>query len=292
MRILKDTDVDAALGARRRSQDRDRALRAGAPCDLLLNPHRFAGGGGGGGFDPESISGLLLWLDADASSTLVLSGSSVDSWADRSASGGGRTFTQSTGANKPTRNTTDFSGRVCVDFGNQERRWLTTASAVTITANSTVFMVFFWRSTSATYSSLCLQNGTSTNAVQGAAGTPYWIAFTSASGGARLQTAFNGGNEVVNTPTGHIAEGAKGLSTVKIASSIPSSTIRTDRVSRTVSTTGTSAPSSNSVNTVGVTDSLYTSNGCLAEMLVYNSQLSSTDTDSVETYLRDKWGTP
>ena len=32
----------------------------------IINPYRFAGGGGPPSFDPDSISGLLVWLDADA----------------------------------------------------------------------------------------------------------------------------------------------------------------------------------------------------------------------------------
>jgi hypothetical protein len=50
------------------------------------------------GFDPVSLGGCSLWLDAADSNTLTLSGSNVIAWADKSGSNNNPTF----GVNKPT----------------------------------------------------------------------------------------------------------------------------------------------------------------------------------------------
>ncbi len=64
------------------------------------------------GFDPRTIPGCALWLDAADSSTLTLSGSSVTAWNDKS--GNGRNATQTVSGNRPTYNasqgTVSFTG--------------------------------------------------------------------------------------------------------------------------------------------------------------------------------------
>jgi hypothetical protein len=63
------------------------------------------------GFDPRSISGLALWLDAtDATTTLLDTG--VTTWKDKS--GNGRDFTQTTGNDQPTVST--LNGRRALAF--------------------------------------------------------------------------------------------------------------------------------------------------------------------------------
>lgn len=39
------------------------------------------------GFNPKSISGLALWLDASDLSTITLNGSNVSEWRDKSGAG-------------------------------------------------------------------------------------------------------------------------------------------------------------------------------------------------------------
>jgi hypothetical protein len=64
----------------------------------------------GGAWTPSSIPGLLAWYDAsDAASFTYSSGTSVQTWADKS--GGGRTLTYFAGVgSRPTRGATDWSG--------------------------------------------------------------------------------------------------------------------------------------------------------------------------------------
>jgi hypothetical protein len=59
-------------------------------------------------------SSLKLWLDANDSSTLTLSGSSVSSWSDKS--GTGNTVTNATSASQPTYQATGFNSKPSVFF--------------------------------------------------------------------------------------------------------------------------------------------------------------------------------
>ena len=52
-----------------------------------------------GGFNPKTISGLGLWLDASADSSLTFNATTVSEWRD--LSGNGRHFAQGTGASQP-----------------------------------------------------------------------------------------------------------------------------------------------------------------------------------------------
>jgi hypothetical protein len=52
-------------------------------------------------FTPTQISGCQLWLDAADPNSLVISGSNVSQWRDKS--GMGYSLTQATLANQPTR---------------------------------------------------------------------------------------------------------------------------------------------------------------------------------------------
>ena len=64
------------------------------------------------GFDPRTIPGCALWLDAADSNTITLSGSSVTAWNDKS--GNGWNATQTVSGNRPTYNasqgTVSFTG--------------------------------------------------------------------------------------------------------------------------------------------------------------------------------------
>ncbi len=64
------------------------------------------------GFNPKSISGLSLWLDASQSSSVTLNSGNVSQWSD--LSGNGRNFTQATAAAQPLYATAAMNGRSVV----------------------------------------------------------------------------------------------------------------------------------------------------------------------------------
>ena len=69
---------------------------------------------GASGFNPKSIAGLSLWLDASDSSTITLNGATaVSEWRDKS--GNGYAVSQATANNQPALTGT-IRGRACIDF--------------------------------------------------------------------------------------------------------------------------------------------------------------------------------
>lgn len=66
------------------------------------------------GFDPRSITGLEMYLNAKVASSITLNGSNVSEWRD--LSGKGRHATQATGANQPAYSETSWSGRPGITF--------------------------------------------------------------------------------------------------------------------------------------------------------------------------------
>lgn len=67
---------------------------------LIIDPYRYAAGGGGGGVAPTDLSGLQLWLKADAITGLSDNDQITTVWPD--SSGNGRDFSSLTlGSIKP-----------------------------------------------------------------------------------------------------------------------------------------------------------------------------------------------
>lgn len=265
---------------------------------VLLNPYRF----GTTAFDPLSISGCILWLDGDDLTTITSSGGAISAWADKSASA--LTFSQATADRKPLTDTTRFGGKNCVDFDHQigvDNRWLQSASMLSIPVTSTAFMVVHWTDSVINYLALALQKGSATNSISAGTGVPYWMVYgipDSPSGYARtaaLQSQLDASTyhySGTTIPGDRILPGTKGLVTFVSDTNMASSSLRLDRAACTRSSAGTNIPSGMQVDTIGSTDSTYDSNGAIAELIVYDTALSSTDIDTVEAYLRTKWGTP
>jgi len=83
------------------------------------------------GFNPKSISGLVLWLDAADSSTVTL-GTGVSSWRDKSATS--LSFIQGTGNNQPAYSSGAVAGKGAILFDGVNDQL--TAAGIT---NSNVF---------------------------------------------------------------------------------------------------------------------------------------------------------
>lgn len=94
------------------------------------------------GVQPDSISGLKLWLKADAI-TGSNDGDSVTTWTD--SSGNTNNATQSTAANKPTYKTNIINGNPVVRFDGVDDNLITTStlySNITSAATLTIFGIF------------------------------------------------------------------------------------------------------------------------------------------------------
>ena len=96
--------------------------------------------GGGGSFSPANLSGLSLWLKADAGVTL--SGSDVTAWADQS--GNNRNATPNDPTNKPIFNASDKNGKPTISLTSMDdyiERVFTISSNPLGAVGSTAFSV-------------------------------------------------------------------------------------------------------------------------------------------------------
>jgi len=89
------------------------------------------------GFNPKSISGLSLWLDASDSSSITTS-TGVSVWADKS--GNGRNATQTTGGKQPAYTNT-INGRKVVSFLGVDDTMQIAANAAFNATSQTIIIV-------------------------------------------------------------------------------------------------------------------------------------------------------
>ena len=84
------------------------------------------------GFNPKSIAGLALWLDASDSSTITLNGATVSQWRDKS--GNARDLSEATANNQPTMST--MNGKAALSFDGVNDSLSTSSTLMAVGTNS------------------------------------------------------------------------------------------------------------------------------------------------------------
>lgn len=92
-----------------------------------------------GGFDPRVISGLGVWYDASAASSITLNGSNVSQWND--LSGNNRHLTQATAIQQPGYQENAVGGKAVLTFDGTNQRMFTTAGGASGVDNVSLFVV-------------------------------------------------------------------------------------------------------------------------------------------------------
>lgn len=230
---------------------------------------------------PVPVLGYSLWLDGDDASTFTYSsGTVVSQWSDKS--GNGRNFTQPTVANQPNRNVTQ-NGKSGLAFQNS---WMYNTGFNWSNSAFTAFIVIRYDAAATNYSSIFSSNGGSVMSLAinvddayamfktAVAPYPYNLGVTSSNADVAVwkSAGVSGGN--ITTSFWRNNTAASGTQ------SITGLTTGTGAVIGASSTTGGDAsPASDPYEKI-------------FEILVYPSQLSDTDRNLVEGYLKTKWGTP
>lgn len=238
-------------------------------------------------FAPTDIGGCLLWLKADAISSLN-DGDAVSTWND--SSGNGYNATQ-TGTNRPIYKTGIINSKPIVRFAAASSQWMNTSDFAADGAGLSFFFVAAHTTTDNDHAIITKwDHGTSTSwALQYNAGElKLYPTITSPDGGgsssttsaASLGTGFN----VVSV----IYDGSQGTATNRlkfykagtgVAATVNASTPATlPDVAATVK-----------IGAFGGALTRYLS-GDIAEIVVYNSALGTTDRNAVEHYLGVKYG--
>jgi hypothetical protein len=208
-------------------------------------------------FSPASVGGLVEWHDASALTGLA-DGDPVASWTDRSTSG--IPATQATSSKRPTYKTGIQNGLPVVRFDGVDDV-LAAGTAVTV---GTVFAVAkYSAATFTSYNGLLTETGSTVYMLLGSSGSNQLLAPQPTG------TYYKNGTLTSPSTSGSGPMNAFALMAVTLSAGSIKLQIGLDRdqVSRFW-------------------------NGDVAEIIAYNSILSTTDRQSVEAYLKAKWGTP
>jgi hypothetical protein len=224
-------------------------------------------------FSPASISGLKVWLKADALAGPPADGAAVATWTD--SSGGAHNATQASAPSQPVFKTGIFNGKPVLRFPSTHLMSLGDLSALIPTA-ATLFVVY----ASTEDAGFCLysSHGDGGPAIYwryGGAGPAYMGPFRSA----RIS-----GYPAAGAP----ADGAAHIITVRSGTDY---TVFTDGVGTPYGGAHTHSPGTDhnvSSDGAGPPDFI----GDIAEVLVYDTALSTGNRTSVEGYLRTKYATP
>jgi hypothetical protein len=239
------------------------------------------------GFNPRQISGLALWLDASDSSTLfqnsdgtvsaTATSDPVGYWGDKS--GNARHATQATGANRPTVSTTTLNGRRTLGFDGSDDRL---DIAALDTTPVTVFSVVRHNS------------GTTT-----AARTPY--AFSDGASYLHAQFIQSGASQMIglthnSSRSSFTADkiDVLGASFLLTSSQSSGGGGLVGRVNGSGLPFTVAVQDAGGANRVGcrfrnsANDQFW--NGQIAELLVYQSDLTDAQIARVERYLASRWG--
>ena len=228
-------------------------------------------------FLPTSVSGCLLWLDGNdsTSSSMILSGSSVNTWKDKS--GNGYNFTQ-----------TSYSTSL-PSLSN-----ITTGTGVYFGSLQGLFNTSFPFPTTYTIFSVANQT-TNYGGYQYILHSPYnadyIIFFGALNGNFATFTGSGGWNDVnANSPSSSIANTSN---TASLVSCTNNGTTLTPYFNAVAMTTKNGANASATGITLGDTDTAHARQpwlGTVGEIIIYTSVLSISQRQQVEGYLAWKWG--
>lgn len=216
------------------------------------------------GVPPDTLTGLVLWLKADAITGLA-DGAAVASWLD--SSGAGNSVSQGTSADQPTYQTSVLNGKPALHF-NGTSYFLSRTTGFPINSDYTIAAVF--RASSFTPNNVVLG---------GTTGEALYLQ------GTAMPRLYENGTFAV-APT------AMALNTFAVVSGIfTDATLRgAIRVNQGVDGTGTATQHNADANIqIGAFAGANFLNGDIAEIVVYSRALSVIERANVETYLAAKY---
>ena len=233
-----------------------------------------------GSFDPRSISGLAMWLDAADTSTVTLDGSSnVSTWADKS--GNGRDATQATTTRRPSYAAT-VNGRPVITFDGVDDQLR--SSYVNTGTEMSVFMTFAKDAaggTSNTFSRIFAMFDT--------VDTADWNTLTG------ISYHWDRAGNVVRVMRNSLAIApvtAPSYGTFTTCGFRRNGTAITNWLAASTNTGTTASNTFSSTHVaVGGNNADGYMNGRIGEVIVYGRAVTDTEADTLIAYLKTKWGT-
>lgn len=230
-------------------------------------------------WDPSSISGLNLWLDASDSSTLLqssggsaaaLDGDPVGQWRDKSSLG--NHAGQTDGTKKPNLKTGIQNGKNVIRFDGVND--FLNGNLTSISTSSFSSFMVYRKSSTAEQVSLSSGNGLLQYlAINGGASDGY------SSGDDYIYTNANRGLKILNNQTSNFV----------LMEQIGGSTVSVFKNSSASSSNTVTSYSASNFYISSYIGSSYFFGGDFAEILIYNQNLSASDRQLIESYLNSKW---
>jgi len=223
------------------------------------------------GFNPKSIAGLQLWLDAADSSTISTS-TGVSEWRDKSATGS--KWAQATGNDQPATGTATMNGKNVLVFDGSNDS-LSASTPISTSMPLTMFVVqriissrtFGMTYTSGTSGDFDIRQDGSTGAIQVVA----TAATVTAASATTDRTGFNDVLSLVFPSTG-------------------SNSIFLNGNALSLGAGNFTRPVLTGTHYIGRRSDGFYANIRVAEILAYSTLLTDTQRKTVESYLGKKWG--
>lgn len=263
---------------------------------MPMSPRLLRPRASGVAFDPRSIAGLQLWLDAADASTLfdadtggsnVTADSAVGRWMDKS--GNARNFTQSTANNRPLWKAAGRNERGTVQFDGSNDRLLGDATQYAKTNEPfTAIFVNVVDSDAGMYPVLL---GTKTNQTQNF----FWINSNDTVNGAGYQDYSMGA--AAGFATTRYTSAARGTWRYVLydfigssATTVASYSARANKAGLSRSTAGTYVSNTDAAASIGaLNNGNQPLKGQISEIIIYSKILSAAERSAVENYLHNRW---
>ena len=245
------------------------------------------------GFNPRTIPGCQLWLDAADSSTITLSGSKVTQWNDKS--GNGYNFTQSTSGNQPTYSVSSLNNQNTITFTAANNTYLLGTSSTNFIGTNSLSMYGVFKTNDATSGSSVFAKalyGTASGRILYGyrdPGTPGFIVFANSDGIAHdiPDTYTPGAWRVV----GFVSD-RSGWTNITYQNGVVTATKTITADTTTNLTNGFPmlvGAYNNSSGGVPPQADRYL-DGAVGELIIFNTALTTVQRQQVEGYLAHKWG--
>jgi hypothetical protein len=235
-------------------------------------------------FSPLSLN-PALWLDAADTTTITESSGSVSQWDDKS--GNGRNFTQANGANQPTTGTLTLNSLNAIDF-NGTSDFLVSAATSLVSPTDGTFTVFAVVLPDTTIGIRFILNGDESNAGNR---PPQFLRTNGTSiESVRVSNFSNVVSTAVAQKTSAVSASVAVLAQSRLTTSVIEATVDGAAVASAAALDGSTATAR--VVTLGARSGGGFFNGVMCELIAYPFAMSDPDVLQVETYLRNKWGTP
>ena len=235
-----------------------------------------------GGFNPKTIAGLQLWLDAADASTVTTVSGAASQWNDKS--GNARHATQGTANNRPAYNGV-IGGKAALTFDGTNDAMATGLESASLTGYATFFCVCrpnFADATAANFR-------TPLYGRDSAGSNPYGVNLLNTGGALTLNTTWRGLHfNQLGGPTVTL-----GIDAIMVGGTTATQHVR--RVSGVAAnlantpTAGTNSAAGNFLNVGQDPTQLRWWNGPIGEVLVYNRALALTEIATIEKWLGTKW---